>query len=122
MSKQILIVDDDECVATNIQAYLEDEGYRVNTAASGEEGLEVLKEGSVDFAIVDMRLPGMDGNNFIAQASQLNSKTQYIIHTGSVEYSLPDDLRANAQVRQSVFFKPIVNMSHFVTEMCAKKT
>lgn len=120
MSKQILIVDDDECVATNIQAYLEDEGYRVVIAASGEEGLALIKNRPVDFAIVDMRLPGMDGNEFITLASGINSKTQFIIHTGSIEYSLPDFLRANTQVRQSVFFKPIVNMGHFVTEMCAK--
>lgn len=120
MPELVMIVDDDDCVATNIQAFLEDEGYQVVVADSGEQGLALLKKASIDFAIVDMRLPGMDGNEFIRRATELNSEIQFIIHTGSIEYSLPDSLRSNTRVRQSVFFKPIVNMGHFVSEMCAK--
>lgn len=119
MSELVLIVDDDECVACNIQAYLEDEGFSVCVADSGEQALLLLQECSPAFAIVDMRLPGMDGNQFIRQASAIQVQLQYIIHTGSIEYTLPDFLRANSKVRQSVFFKPIVNMGRFVTEMCS---
>ncbi len=119
MSELILIVDDDECVAGNIQAYLEDEGYQVCIASSGEQALLVLDECKPDFAIVDMRLPGMDGNNFIQQASVIQNQLQFLIHTGSIEYTLPDFLRTNNKVRQSVFFKPIVNMGQFVSEMCS---
>jgi len=119
MSELILIVDDDECVAGNIQAYLEDEGYRVCTAGSGEQALEVLEACSPDFAIVDMRLPGMNGNQFIQRASVFQNQLQFLIHTGSIEYTLPDYLRTNNKVRQSVFFKPVVNMASLVSEMCS---
>jgi DNA-binding response OmpR family regulator len=117
MSELVLIVDDDECVAINIQAYLEDEGFDVCVACSGEDALFLLEAYRPNFAIVDMRLPGMDGNQFIHQASMVQSQLQYIIHTGSIEYTLPDFLRSNSKVRRSVFFKPIVNMERFVTEM-----
>ncbi len=119
MSELILIVDDDECVATNIQAYLEDEGYRVCIAMSGEQALLVLRKHKPSFAIVDVRLPGMDGNEFIQQASIIHTKLQFLIHTGSIEYTLPDFLRTNRRVRQSVFYKPIVNMGAFVSEICS---
>lgn len=119
MSELIMIVDDDECVANNIQAYLEDEGFQVCVAHSGEQALLLLLNYRPSFAIVDMRLPEMDGNQFIQQASVIQSELQFLIHTGSIEYTLPDFLRANKQVRQSVFFKPIVNMGRFVSEMCS---
>jgi DNA-binding response OmpR family regulator len=119
MSDLVLIVDDDECVANNIQAYLEDEGYQVCTAGSGEQGLRLLQQCEPAFAIVDMRLPGMNGNEFIQQASVRYSKLQFLIHTGSIEYTLPDLLRKNKRVRQSVFFKPVVKMASLVREMCS---
>jgi DNA-binding NtrC family response regulator len=119
MSDIVLIVDDDKCVASNIQAYLEDEGYRVCTAGSGEQGLKLLQQCEPAFAIVDMRLPRMSGDEFIYQASARHSQMQFLIHTGSIEYTLPDLLRTNDRVRKSIFFKPVVNMASLVREMCS---
>jgi DNA-binding response OmpR family regulator len=119
MSELVLIVDDDEKVYSNTQAFLEDEGYQVIIAISGEEGLLLLQDYTPTFAIVDMRLPGMDGNQFIQQASQLQSQLQFLIHTGSIEYKLPDLLRENTQVCQSVFYKPLFSMDVLVREMCS---
>ncbi|MBL4796666.1 MAG: response regulator [Oleispira sp.] len=119
MSDLILIVDDDESVYSNIQAYLEDEGYQVCIAESGEQGLICLKTLRPQFAIVDMRLPGMAGDQFIRQAQRLQAGLQFLIHTGSVEYQLPDFLQGHPQVRQSIFYKPLLNMESLVAEMCS---
>jgi two-component system OmpR family response regulator len=118
MSELILIVDDDERVYSNTQAFLEDEGYQVIIAVSGEQGLLLLQEFKPKFAIVDMRLPGIDGNQFILQASQQQSQLQFLIHTGSTDYELPDLLRENSRVRQSIFYKPLFSMEVLVREMC----
>jgi DNA-binding response OmpR family regulator len=119
MSELVLIVDDDERVYSNTQAFLEDEGYRVIIAISGEHGMELLQKHKPRFAIVDMRLPGMDGNQFIRRASKQQTQLQFLIHTGSIEYRLPDFLRQNNQVRQSVFYKPLFSMDVLVREMCS---
>lgn len=119
MAGLVLIVDDDESVYSNIQAYLEDEGYQVCIAESGEQGLVCLESLQPQFAIVDMRLPGMAGDQFIKQAQSLQSGLQFLIHTGSVEYELPAFLRGHPQVRQSIFYKPLLNMESLVTEMCS---
>lgn len=59
----ILVVDDESLILTAVKATLEDAGYRVLTAGSGEEGIAVLREHGDDVraAIVDMMMPGMDG-------------------------------------------------------------
>jgi DNA-binding response OmpR family regulator len=119
MSELVLIVDDDEKIYSNTEAFLEDEGYRVIIATSGEQGIELLKKCRPTFAIVDMRLPGMDGNQFILLASRQQSQLQFLIHTGSIEYKLPTLLRENSQVRQSVFYKPLFSMEVLVKEMCS---
>jgi two-component system OmpR family response regulator len=118
MSDLVLIVDDDEKIYSNTEAFLEDEGYRVIIATSGEQGLLLLQQHRPKFAIVDMRLPGMDGNHFIQRASRQQSQLQFLIHTGSIEYKLPEVLRENSQVCQSVFYKPLFSMEVLVKEMC----
>ena len=59
---KILLVDDEEIVRITLEGYLEDEGDTVISAISGEEALEMLADESIDIGIIDMRLPGIDGN------------------------------------------------------------
>ncbi|MFM8453871.1 MAG: response regulator, partial [Gammaproteobacteria bacterium] len=73
---QILVVDDEDMIRTNLQAYLEDENYPVMVAESGEKAVEIVKLGlfTPDVAVVDMRLPNMDGNSVILALNELNPK------------------------------------------------
>lgn len=57
----ILVVDDDLRICRLIQRYLEQEGYRIYTARSGEEMRQILVEVSVDLVLLDVRLPDEDG-------------------------------------------------------------
>ncbi len=61
MAKRILIVDDDELLRRSLAFNLEQAGYEVNTAASAEDGLEVLQLTPPDLVLLDIGLPGMDG-------------------------------------------------------------
>ena len=59
-TKTVLIVDDDEGVRDTLTAILKRE-YLILTAATGEEGLAILKRKDVDLILLDIRLPGISG-------------------------------------------------------------
>ncbi len=61
MGKVILAVDDEEHILELLVYNLESNGFRVLTADSGEEGLEILKKEAVDLVLLDIMLPGIDG-------------------------------------------------------------
>jgi len=61
MRQKILIVDDEESILESLSDILLDEGYRVVTAASAEEGLKALTEENPDLLILDVWLPDTDG-------------------------------------------------------------
>lgn len=107
----ILVVDDEDMIRENLVAFIEDEGFDVVGAASAEEALEILEERKIDMSIVDMRLPGIDGNAFILKAHEINSDIGFIIHTGSTDYVLPASLKEIGVTEGSVFKKPIQDMN-----------
>jgi DNA-binding response OmpR family regulator len=57
----ILVVEDEHAVARGIQYALQQEGYQVTVARSGEEGLDFATSQAPDLVVLDVRLPGMDG-------------------------------------------------------------
>lgn len=62
MSKRILIIDDDEPIRESLKLGLEAEGYEVETAAGGSEGLERFGSGNGwGLVLLDQRMPGMNG-------------------------------------------------------------
>ena len=61
MSATILIVEDEHAVARGVQYALQQEGYEVTLARSGEEGLDIALSLAPDLILLDVRLPGMDG-------------------------------------------------------------
>lgn len=61
MSKHILVVDDDALLRRSLAFNLEQAGYRVNTAASAEDALELARRDPPDLILLDINLPGMDG-------------------------------------------------------------
>jgi DNA-binding response OmpR family regulator len=65
VQKRILVVDDDESVLGTIARILELEGYRVETARTGREAIEKSNLDSYNLAIIDIRLPDMDGTELL---------------------------------------------------------
>ncbi|MEZ7198150.1 sigma-54-dependent transcriptional regulator [Pseudodesulfovibrio karagichevae] len=61
MAANILIIDDEETIRLSLRGILEDEGFSVVEAESGEEGLELLGTDIPDMVFLDIWLPGMDG-------------------------------------------------------------
>lgn len=112
MSEWILIVDDEAMIRENLKAYLEDEGLRVMAFDSVIPALNWLQTGGAcRVCIMDMRLPDMDGNSAIRTLRQSYPGMEFLIHTGSSSYSLPDDLRAMGLDDQRVYHKPLRDMA-----------
>ena len=61
MKHKILVVDDDHAIRTMLQKILEREGYEVETAFNGEEGVEMVEKDPPDLIFLDLGLPGIDG-------------------------------------------------------------
>jgi len=115
MSLRVLVVDDEPRVAGTLQAYLEDEGMEVRSTSSAEEALGLVGAGAAfDVCIMDMRLPGMDGNAAIRSLHQVRPTMRFIIHTGTAGYAVPEDLRALGIGNGQLFTKPLPNMEPLV--------
>ena len=114
----ILIVDDEEHLPNLIKDFLDDEAeFEIQRASSGEEGLEMMESIKPDLCMVDMRLPGMNGNEFILSSLKKNPACKYIIHTGSIDYSIPIQLREHGITQESVLFKPVTNLNIYLEKI-----
>jgi two-component system, NtrC family, nitrogen regulation response regulator NtrX len=78
----ILIVDDESAIRESLRGVLEDEGYRVTDAASGEACLDQLQQKSFDVVLLDIWLPGMDGLQTLEQIRELETAPEVIIISG----------------------------------------
>lgn len=97
MSKKILIVDDEEIIRKTLELNLQDEGYTVDTAASGEEALDLFGNG-YHMIITDLMMEGIDGLEVLRQAKSRDTNTIVFILTGYGELeSAVEALRAGAE-------------------------
>ena len=81
MAATILIVEDEHAVARGIQYALQQEGYEVAVARSGEEGLEVATRQAPDLVVLDVRLPGMDGFEVLRRLRAAGAKMPVLVLT-----------------------------------------
>ena len=80
--------------------------------------LEQIARTPIDVALVDIRLPKMDGDSLILQAHRLNPQMRFLIHTGSVEYKLPDELKTAGVGQEHIFLKPQMDLLVFKDAIC----
>ncbi|MEK7864926.1 MAG: sigma-54 dependent transcriptional regulator [Nitrospirota bacterium] len=83
MSKPvILIVDDEEGIRESLSGILEDEGYDILTADSGEEAVRILRETSPDLIFLDIWLTGMDGIKTLQEIKAMKTDVPVIMISG----------------------------------------
>jgi two-component system, NtrC family, response regulator HydG len=78
---RILIVDDEPDTCANLSDILTDLGYRVDTAYDGFAALELVEKNSYDIALLDLRMPGMDGLELYRRIRKASAGTVAIIVT-----------------------------------------
>src|ERR1700678_1040918 len=83
--KTILCVDDNEQSLSVDKFMLEPRGYRVLTACSSEQALELFREGGIDLVLSDLIMPYMDGNELIRRMKELAPEVPAILISGSVK-------------------------------------
>ncbi|MEX2725608.1 MAG: response regulator [Candidatus Freyarchaeota archaeon] len=79
---RILIVDDDESIRKVLTAILQEEGYIVDTARSGREAIEKAENNFYNLALVDIRLPDIEGTKLLSMMKETVPKMAKIIITG----------------------------------------
>lgn len=77
----ILVVDDEVDTCRNLSDILTDLGYRVDVAHDGPSALELVKRKSYDVALLDLKMPGMDGITLYREIKKLNAGTVAIVVT-----------------------------------------
>ena len=80
--EEILIVDDEKNIRTALTGVLQDEGYRVAEADSGEAALKVLRQVPPDLVILDIWMAGMDGLATLAEIKRLHPEVAVLMISG----------------------------------------
>jgi two-component system, NtrC family, response regulator AtoC len=80
---QILVIDDEAPNREALSLLLSQEGYRVRSAESGEEGLELLRENPFEIIITDLFLPGVSGIDILKKVKEESPYTNVILITGN---------------------------------------
>jgi len=87
MEKKVLIVDDEERVVQSVTGVLEDEGFRVAAAKSGEEAIETFQRENPDVTLLDIWMPGMDGIEVLKRFKGMVPDCQVIMISGHATIS-----------------------------------
>lgn len=80
--EKILIIDDEASICSALKGILEDEGFLVRTAESGEQCLELLKSQNFDLVLLDIWLPGMSGIDVLKKIKAMEESPQVVMISG----------------------------------------
>ncbi len=78
----ILIIDDEKAIRKTLAEILSYEGYQIEEAADGEEGLKKFTSSQYDVVLCDIKMPKMDGIEFLEKARQINTDVPIIMISG----------------------------------------
>jgi len=107
ISRRILIVDDEESFRNILSVILKKEGYEVEGAANGEEGLKKVSLSPYDHILCDIRMPLMDGMEFLQETQKMGIDTSIIMMSayGTVDTAI-EAMKMGAYDYISKPFKP----------------
>lgn len=86
MKKAKILTIDDEVEFTNmIMDYFGARGYEVFVASRGVKGLEIIKKEKPDIVLIDLKMPGIDGDQIVAQLKRIHPQAKPIIITAFID-------------------------------------
>jgi diguanylate cyclase (GGDEF)-like protein/PAS domain S-box-containing protein len=104
---RILVVDDEATVRTIIQQFLENAGFTVSVATSGEEALHCLDNDQFDLMLLDIVMPEMEGVEVLKAVRQKYSKSQLLIIMVTVKEDSADMLKTFSLGANDYIIKPV---------------
>jgi DNA-binding NtrC family response regulator len=102
---RILVVDDDKNIRESLKTILSDEGYTVDVAANGNEAIRKAESTAYNVALIDIRLPDIDGIELLTRMKDPVPKTRKVIVTGYP--SLQNAIEAVNKQADAYIVKPI---------------
>ena len=96
---KILLIDDDVQYANITQKFLESEGFNVIARNNPVEALEMCKNSKYDIILLDYYMPEMNGNEFLTQLREFDSRALVILQTGYSEQQPPLDTLTNLSIQ-----------------------
>jgi len=103
--KTILVVDDDKSILRTFTRILQKSGYDIDTAETGKEAIERTEKRHYDLALVDIRLPDIDGTDLLAKLKKPLQSTVKIMITGFP--SLETGVKALDEGADAYLVKPV---------------
>jgi len=97
--EKILVIDDDETITAVFRAGLKQEGFTVDVASTGKEAIEKSQAQVYNLALIDIRLPDMEGTKLLTEMKETTPKMRKVIVTG-----YPDLQNAIASVQKGADF------------------
>jgi DNA-binding NtrC family response regulator len=110
--KRILVIDDDKIVLESFRKTLELEGYIVDAVETGKEAVEKSNRAPYNLALIDIRLPDMEGTELLSAMRDRVPKMVKIIVTGYP--SQENAVEAVNKGADSYIIKPVLNMGEFL--------
>jgi len=116
-SFNVLVLDDESAIRDSISYFLEDFGIKVHSAENIGKARRILETFPIEVAIVDLRLIGSSGEDFILSSLETHPSVKYIIHTGLNDYQLHEFLAVHPNVSNTIFQKPLQEMDELYLEV-----
>lgn len=117
---RLLIVDDESSIRESLTEFLRDFNITVDSANDAEAALDIMTRKQFDLLLADLRLPGMAGDLMITRAHQLQPRMRFLIHTGSVDYRLSEELIALGLTPQDIILKPLSDLTVLLNKIQLK--
>ena len=107
-TKRILVIDDDVAIRKSFLLALEETGYQVDTAESGEKGIERCQSSPYDLIFLDLKMPGLNGVETLIKVHTMGIEVPIYIITAFHEEFLEQLANAGKEgIRFEVIRKPI---------------
>ena len=106
--RSVLIIDDDPLIRKTLSGHLAKQGFDVQLAEEGEEGVRKFREFSPDLVLLDVRLPDIDGLEVLRQIRDLSKKTYILMMTAY------DDMKTTVEAIKLGAFEYLVKPLNFI--------
>jgi DNA-binding NtrC family response regulator len=106
--RSVLVIDDDPLIRRTLSGHLSKQGFDVQLAEEGEEGIRKFRESNPDVVLLDVRLPDIDGIEVLRQIRDLNKKTYVLMMTAY------DDMKTTVEAVKLGAFEYLVKPLNYI--------